>query len=614
MLSRAAVLGLVLLGGVTPSAWADPPFEHFITRSGDRLMDGSTEFRFISFNIPNLHYVEDDLAFEQSNPWRLPDEFEIRDALQSVRQMGGRVVRMYTLSVRRADDDPAIPRHVLGPGQFNEEAFRALDKVLQVANETGVRVIVPFVDQWSWWGGISEYAGFRGKKGPDFWTDPQVIADFKQTIAFLVNRRNTYTGTLYRDDKALLAWETGNELSNPASWSREIASYIKSIDPNHLVLDGYHAGQRGLQPEAIEDPNIDILSTHHYPGFPRPVTEAVDQARTLIAGRKPYFVGEVGFMPTDTIRDLLDFVTSHGVSGALVWSLRVHNRDGGFYWHSEPAGGGLYKAYHWPGFPTGQAYDETALLGLMREKAFAIQGLPVPPTTVPAPPVLLPIASVHTISWKGSAGASGYDVERASSPSGPWTLSASNVDDTTTPYAPLFSDDYAETGRTYFYRVRARNAAGASDPSNVVGPVAVTRLVTVDELSDFTKTFARSGALTLVSTSTRKAKEDMHRAAGDAGATLVYRAHGPLAAARLRAFFSAEAADPTFETSADGFSWTRADATRRDFSKGAGDYGYYKALSYAIAAPHGATFLRVTLTGPTEVGRVELEIAPDGTR
>ena len=153
-------------------------FGDFVTRQGDRLMEGDKEFRFVSFNVPNLHYIEDNLPFEERNPWRIPDEFEIRDALTSVKQAGGRVVRIYTLSVRKAGDDASIPRYVLGPGQFNEEAMRALDMVMKVANETGVRVIIPFVDQWSWFGGIAEYAAFRDKKASAFWTDPQLIGDF----------------------------------------------------------------------------------------------------------------------------------------------------------------------------------------------------------------------------------------------------------------------------------------------------------------------------------------------------------------------------------------------------------------------------------------------------
>ena len=68
--------------------------------------------------------LEDNVPFSETNPWRLPDRFELTDALSTVRQMGGTVVRMYVLTVRRTNDTPDMPRHVLGPGQFNEDAFR----------------------------------------------------------------------------------------------------------------------------------------------------------------------------------------------------------------------------------------------------------------------------------------------------------------------------------------------------------------------------------------------------------------------------------------------------------------------------------------------------------
>ena len=88
-------------------------FKHFVTCSGNNLMDGKKELRFISFNIPNLLLIEDNMKFEETNPWRLPNEFEIRDALKAIQQIGGQVVRTYAFSVRRADDRPEFPRHVL---------------------------------------------------------------------------------------------------------------------------------------------------------------------------------------------------------------------------------------------------------------------------------------------------------------------------------------------------------------------------------------------------------------------------------------------------------------------------------------------------------------------
>ena len=124
----------------------------FITAREGKLYEGDREFRFISFNIPNLHNVEDAFAFDDPIPWRWPNEFEIEDALESVRQMGGTLVRTYVLSVYREGSDAGKHVYVLGPGEFNEEAFRTLDKVLEIAGQQRIRVLVPLVDNWHWWG------------------------------------------------------------------------------------------------------------------------------------------------------------------------------------------------------------------------------------------------------------------------------------------------------------------------------------------------------------------------------------------------------------------------------------------------------------------------------
>ena len=92
--------------------------------------------------------------------------------------------------------------------------------MIEVARRKGIRVIIPFVDQAKWWGGIGEYAAFRGKPADAFWTDPQIIADFKATVRYLLTRKNTYTGVAYRDEPAIFGWETGNEIDATPEWTR----------------------------------------------------------------------------------------------------------------------------------------------------------------------------------------------------------------------------------------------------------------------------------------------------------------------------------------------------------------------------------------------------------
>src|SRR6266550_3138859 len=171
-----ALLATRMLLGAPPTT-ANDDLKNFLTRRGDKLFDGDREYRFISVNIPNLMVIEDAYEFTRPNPWRWPNDYEIEDSLESVRRMGGQVVRTYVLSVHREGSDMGDCVHVRRPGEFNEEGFRALDKVIEVAGRKGIRVIIPFVDQAKWWGGIGEYAAFHGKPADAFWSDPQIIGD-----------------------------------------------------------------------------------------------------------------------------------------------------------------------------------------------------------------------------------------------------------------------------------------------------------------------------------------------------------------------------------------------------------------------------------------------------
>jgi mannan endo-1,4-beta-mannosidase len=134
-------------------AQAQSGFAHFVRAEGHLLKDGDKTLRFISFNVPTLNYQEDDLAFRQVNPYRLPDEYEMRDVFASVKAMGGQVIRIYTLPVRNLGFPPQAPTYVEGPGQFNEAAFAVTDLMLALANEYGIRIIFPLVNNRQWMGG-----------------------------------------------------------------------------------------------------------------------------------------------------------------------------------------------------------------------------------------------------------------------------------------------------------------------------------------------------------------------------------------------------------------------------------------------------------------------------
>jgi len=595
------------LAVVAMAAPASSVFKNFVTVRNGRLMDGDREMRFISFNIPNLHSIEDYIPFDETNFWRLPDAFEIRDALESTHLMGGTVARIYTLSVRRKDDGADVPRYVLGPGQFNEEAFRSLDQLFATANEVGVRIIMPFVDNWSWIGGRAEYAGFRGKKADDFWTDPQVKEDFKKTVAYTLQRVNTVTGVRYCDDRAILAWETGNELSSPDFWVREMAQYIKSIDHNHLVLDGYTG--RGLRDESLINPYTDLVTTHHYERNPGEMVEIIHDSAVKARGKKAYLVGEFGFISTAGIERVLDEVQNNpDVCGALIWSLRFRARDGGFYWHSEPGlGGYFYKAYHVPGFESGAAYDERNVLNLYRQRAYAIRGMEEPPIPAPKPPVLLPCADVSRLNWQGSVFAECYDIERAAAAGGPWRAIAREITDANTAHRPLYNDRDVVIGQSYFYRLRARNWAGVSDPSNVIGPIPVTHHTLVDEYENFGQLTAKNDQVSIETDNTRAFKEDGHRLKGIDGGQILYYTPGPMASAMLWLFSADNSRRIELAVSTDGSQYQVLQPEQKDYYFGAGDYNYVWPISLILKSlPAGTRYLRIRFLGEAQLSRMEI--------
>ncbi|TWU29253.1 cellulase family glycosylhydrolase [Bythopirellula polymerisocia] len=584
------------------------PVRHILSSKGDQLYDGDQPFRFISFNIPNLHLIEDSFSFSDPNPWRWPNEFELVDALESVRQMGGTVVRTYVLSVHRDGSDMGSHVHVRAPGDFNEEAFRVLDKVLQIAGERGIRVIIPLVDNWKWWGGHAEYAKFRGKPPEAFWSDEQVIADFEETIRYTLSRVNSFTGIAYKDDPAIFGWETGNELDSPPEWTSRIAAHIKRLDPNHLVIDGYSL--HGVRQESLDDPNIDVITTHHYPNTDSGFVEPILKARAMTKGKKPYFVGEFGFVPAQEIKEVLNTVIDEGIVGALLWSLRFHNREGGFYWHDEPSGENLFKAYHWPGFNSGEGYEETSVLDLVRRSAYRIRDMKLPTPSAPAAPSLLPIEHPSRISWQGSAGAKCYDVERSNNESGPWEKVGQDISDAALQYRPLFSDSSVEKGCHYYYRVIAKNNRGSSDPSNVIGPVVVNHMLLVDEMQDESILHSTAGAVKQRADHPRQVQEDIHRKELGPGGQVVYQNLEP--ASGIRVFLFCNSSSPACEiaVSSDGHSFEQVRTKQVVSERDAGNYGYLQpVLVEATIDAKDRSYLRIRNTSSSDAEENAFQIS-----
>jgi mannan endo-1,4-beta-mannosidase len=456
-----------------------------IQRQGDQLMEANKPFRFISLCTSTLNTTKEQILPDWSNRW--PNEFEIRSIFESVQRVGGRATRTGIGFTIASPQDPGAHVHITARRTYNEQAFIAMDRVIALAHEYDVRIILPFIASQSFTNtrGIDEFTALSGKPKGSFWTDEAVKDDFKHFIHFVLNRKNTVNGLLYKDDPAILAWQLGNEFSSyysdrkldPAvyrpqilAWSKEMAAYIKSVDSKHLVMEGGGADRNAL----VADPNIDVISTHLYEywnklvGDPSDLGPIASAERKALVGKKPLIVDELGLASHDNLKKLLKTIREEGIVGGLLWGVRGHRYAGGWYYHNE--GGTPVNSYHVPGFAVGHAYQETRTLDLLRAEAYAIRGEAVPAVKKPTgSPVLMRLEAGFT--WRGTPGANFYVIERKSAKTA-WQVQATGLHDSVIAdvksheaakiSAPnvLWYDEYANPGETYEYRIKGVNVAG----------------------------------------------------------------------------------------------------------------------------------------------------------
>ena len=228
-------------------------------------------------------------------------------------------------------------------------------------------------------GGIGTYAAHRGKNRREFYTDPQVKEDYKATLRYVLGRTNSVTGVPYRDDKAILAWQFGNEMNGaPPEWIAEMAAYIKGLDGSHLAADARH-----VPGEPPWKTRIDLYTRHYYGGNPGRLA-GIRREVTPLKGERPFFVGEFGLCRRGSItgqrRRQSPAVPRRSAAavgaGALLWSM--HHGQGG-------SPGTRFSPIRASGRITGGLPQrERRKIGTARcAAAFKIQGLPVPPSPIP---------------------------------------------------------------------------------------------------------------------------------------------------------------------------------------------------------------------------------------
>ena len=453
-----------------PAASANKPAQanSFVTKSGNQLMLGGTRFRFGGVNEYWLGLDENVGGVNPADPGTLdlPTYFRIRDGLTTARVMGSRVVRAHTLGVNLGSPNSLAPTL----GLFNNNAFASIDYAVAESGRLGLKLLVPLTDNWDYYhGGKYTFLRWLGvstaDNGAAFYTDPTVRVAFKQYISAILTHVNPYTGERYVDDPTVMAWELGNELNGvPPEWVNDISSYISTLAPKQLVAAG---AQFGTDAGVLASPDVDIVDVHYYP--PTAAKIATDASAAKAAG-KAYIAGEYG--STAASDTLLEAVAANqDVDGALFWSLFPHGDHYGFVQHADGF------TVHYPG-------DTTAMrtaVSAMTRFADVMGTCSGCVKAVGDAPLLTSIVKTHginSLTWRGTAGAWSYRVERAAGRS--WSVVGTGVTDSDTPWL----DPNTPTSAAQ-YRVVALNASGATLAVSAPLGVGSTEDAVTDPLEDW---------------------------------------------------------------------------------------------------------------------------------
>jgi endo-1,4-beta-mannosidase len=258
-----------------------------------------------------------------------------------------------------------------------------LDYALAKAGQLKLKIVLVLTNNWHDFGGMDQYLAWYGLPSHrDFYTDPGVKHSYKAWLSHLTAHVNGITHQAYRDDPTIFAWELGNEPRGTpgtpnavvSNWADEMSSFLKEIDPQHLVAVGdegflagpsdhwtYHA-DNGVDHRALSAlPNVDYGTFHMYPdtwgtGFSWPEHWLDDHLQVARELGKPTVLEEYGLR---VWRDDLGRI-SEGQEARLAsyqaWNQRIleHGGSASMFWllAGKDANGGLYKDFdHFSVYP-----------------------------------------------------------------------------------------------------------------------------------------------------------------------------------------------------------------------------------------------------------------------
>lgn len=317
--------------------------ENFVKVDGAKFTVNKNPYYFVGTNFWFGAYLGADTDY--GNRERLLRE------LDRLKENGITNLRIVAASEESDFSLPLDPPFQYKDGSYNEELLHGLDFLLAEMGKRNLRAVMVLNNYWDWSGGMSEYVSWA--TGEDV-VDPTAMENgdwgkfldfsarfyqleeaqkrYRKYIAMLIERKNTYSGKLYKNDPAIMTWELANEprpslegdpeesIKIFSNWIHETASYIHSLDKNHLVTTGSEGSKGTINSldyalQAHKSEFIDYMTFHLWPknwGWYKPeepstlastkenttryINEHIELARKL---NKPATLEEFGFMRDD---------------------------------------------------------------------------------------------------------------------------------------------------------------------------------------------------------------------------------------------------------------------------------------------------------------------------
>lgn len=192
-----------------------------------------------------------------SLPRNMSGQQLLRQQLQKAQQHGFNLIRTWA--------NPVSLEYTLmeSPGSYNEMIFRGLDYFLDEARKHNIRVVLNLIDNWQEAGGIPQFQGFANlDTHEDFFQNEDAWKIYAQHVRSILQRRNSINGRLYLEDPVIFSWELINEprcAGCPGvvldTWISSMASFVKTIDPNHLLTVGEEGFFSNETPEQEANPS-----------------------------------------------------------------------------------------------------------------------------------------------------------------------------------------------------------------------------------------------------------------------------------------------------------------------------------------------------------------------